>query len=78
MSEQGDQKGEALAKQVYALLADAKQLARRYYKLTQKPLGITGEVAEFEAARLLGVMLTLARHAGYDATEGTGAQQRRL
>ena len=30
-------------------------------------LGITGEVAEYEAARLLGVELTPARQAGYDA-----------
>ncbi|MGI0646807.1 hypothetical protein ACRCPS_17480 [Pseudomonas aeruginosa] len=56
-------------KEVLEVLAEAKILARRYYKLTQKPLGVTGELAEFEAARLLGMELAVARQAGYDATE---------
>ena len=42
-------------------------LAREYYRLTGKPLGITGEVDEYEAARILSVELTPARQAGYDA-----------
>ena len=54
---------------VLAILAEAKKLAQRYHGLTGKPLGITGEVAEYEAARILGVELTEARQAGYDATE---------
>ena len=49
------------------ILAAAKKLALEYRALTGKPLGITGEVAEYEAARLLGVELTPARHAGFDA-----------
>jgi hypothetical protein len=49
------------------ILCAAKKLAQEYRALTGKPLGITGEVAEYEAARLLGVRLTPARHAGYDA-----------
>jgi hypothetical protein len=49
------------------ILCAAKKLAQEYRALTGKPLGITGEVAEYEAARLLGVQLTPARHAGYDA-----------
>lgn len=57
------------AEEVMSILAEAKSLAARYYDLTGKPLGITGEVAEFEAARLLGLKLELARQAGYDATE---------
>ena len=40
--------------------ASAKQLARRYHELTGKPLGVTGEVAEYEAHRLLGVELATA------------------
>lgn len=63
---------------VLALLAQAKLVAQRYYKLTGKPLGITGEVAEFEAARLLGVALTPARQAGYDATELVDGKLRML
>lgn len=55
--------------EIMELLGQAKILAQRYRALTKKPLGITGEVAEFEAARLLGLDLTEARHAGYDATE---------
>jgi hypothetical protein len=64
--------------QVLELLAEAKVLARRYYALTGKPLGITGEVAEYEAARLLKVQLTEARQAGYDATEVVAGQTRTL
>jgi hypothetical protein len=42
---------------VLDLLAQAKQLAREYRALTGKPLGVTGEVAEYEAARLGGLKL---------------------
>jgi hypothetical protein len=52
-----------VAERVMAILADAKRLAQEYRALTGKPLGITGEVAEFEAARILGVELTPARQA---------------
>lgn len=60
------------------LLKEAKELAREYYGLTGKPLGVTGEVAEYEAARLLGLELTPARQAGYDAIERTNGTIRRL
>lgn len=63
---------------VLALLREAKALAREYYALTGKPLGITGEVAEYEAARILGVELTPARQAGYDAIERQNGAERRL
>ena len=49
------------------LLAQAKELAVHYYQLTGKPLGVTGEVAEFEAAQKLGLRLAPARTAFYDA-----------
>lgn len=55
--------------EVLSLLAEAKVIARRYRVLTGKPLGITGEIAEYEAARILGLDLAPARTAGYDATE---------
>jgi hypothetical protein len=51
------------------VLEEAKKLAKEYYNLTGKPLGITGEVAEYEAARILGITLTPARHDGHDAIE---------
>jgi hypothetical protein len=63
---------------VMEILGEAKKLAREYYALTGKPLGITGEVAEYEAARMLGVELTPARQAGYDAIEKSGESERRL
>jgi hypothetical protein len=59
----------ATESEVVEVLREAKQLVRRYHQLTGKPLGVTGEVAEYEAHRLLGVELTEARNAGYDATE---------
>lgn len=51
------------------ILNEAKDVALRYYKLTNKPLGITGEIAEHEASTLLGLSLCSARQSGYDATE---------
>ncbi len=63
---------------ILAVLAEAKRLGQEYRRLTGKPLGITGEVAEYEAARILGVRLTPARHAGYDATEEINGTLRRL
>jgi hypothetical protein len=64
--------------EVLALLAEAKTIAQRYYALTCKPLGVTGEVAEYEAARILGLELTPARQAGYDAIEVVAGQPRTL
>lgn len=54
-----------------------KKLAIQYYKETGKPLGVTGEIAEWEAARLLGLKLCAAREAGYDALRlrGKGPQK---
>jgi hypothetical protein len=63
---------------VLEILREAKKLAQRYRSLTGKPLGITGEVAEYEAARILGVELTPARQAGYDAIERQNGSLRRL
>ncbi len=52
------------------ILADVRPLAIEYYKLTGKPLGVTGEIAEYFAAELLGLTLAPAREAGYDALRG--------
>ena len=51
------------------LLREAKRLAQEYRQLTGKPLGITGEVVEYGAARILGLTLTPALQDGYDAIE---------
>lgn len=61
-----------------AILADAKKLAHRYRALTRKPLGITGEIAGFEAARLLDLKLVEARQAGYDAIRYENGAEHRL
>lgn len=63
---------------VLDILRQAKRLAQEYYASTVKPLGITGEVAEYEAARLLGLHLAPARTVGYDAIEFNGNSPRRL
>jgi hypothetical protein len=63
---------------ILGILGEAKRLAQEYHRLTGKPLGITGEVAEYEAARILGVELTPARQAGYDAVETRDGAVRRL
>ena len=57
--------------QIISLLKQAKRIARKYYELTGRPLGITGEVAEYEAARILGLNLAEVRQPGYDALEDT-------
>jgi hypothetical protein len=54
------------------VISRAKVIASAYYKLTGRPLGITGEVGEYEAARLLGLALAPARAPGYDAVDGLG------
>jgi hypothetical protein len=43
--------------EVGEVIRRAKVLAKKYYALTGRPLGITGEVAEYEASRLLQLAL---------------------
>ena len=63
---------------IIEILAEAKRLAHEYRALSGKPLGITGEVGEYEAHRILGVQLCAARQSGYDATELLDGSIRRL
>jgi hypothetical protein len=56
-------------KAIAEVIAQAKQIAKRYKDLTGRPLGITGEIAEYEAVRLLGLKLANVRQAGYDAED---------
>lgn len=53
--------------EIAELLKGVKAFAIKYRQLTGKPLGITGEVAEFSAAQILGLELCKARQSGYDA-----------
>jgi len=55
-----------------SVIRDAKEIAKRYRNLTDKPLGITGEVGEFTAAELMNLRLTGARQPGYDAVASNG------
>ena len=64
-----------MKKEIGEILLAAKELASRYKKLTGKPLGITGEVAEFSAAKILNLELAAARKAGYDAL---GSDKRKI
>ena len=59
------------SQRIREILADAKRLAVEYYKITGKPLGVTGEVAEYVAAETLGLQLVSARTYGYDALRGS-------
>lgn len=56
------------------VITRAKEVAIAYRKMTGKPLGITGEVAEYEAARRLELRLAEARQAGYDAVKRDGTK----
>ncbi|MDJ0387993.1 hypothetical protein QMO56_07685 [Roseomonas sp. E05] len=52
------------------ILAAVKPLAIAYHRCTGKPLGVAGEIAEYEAAGKLQLRLTDARNKGYDAQRG--------
>jgi hypothetical protein len=66
------EKDDSYLKKVGVLLKRAKKLAGEYRELTGRPLGITGEIAEYEAARLLKLSLSEVREAGYDAIGSDG------
>ena len=59
------------AEALVGLLREVKNLAKRYYDLTGRPLGVTGEVAEFEAIRILKLEPAPVRQVGYDATRNS-------
>lgn len=65
-------------RQIRSILRQAKKLAQRYRALTGKPLGVAGEVAEYEAALHLNLELVPARQAGYDAIRRVGKKTQRL
>ena len=67
-----------MADDLLGLLQDAKAIAKRYRALTGRPLGITGEIGEYEAARLLSVQLAGVRQSGFDAIRRVGAKTQRL
>jgi hypothetical protein len=52
------------------LMQRAKRLACQYHRLTGRPLGVTAEVAECEAAEKLGLILSTVRKPFFDARKG--------
>lgn len=63
---------------VRQILAAVKPLAAEYYRLTGKPLGVTGEVAEYVAAEHLKLELTPPRTPGHDAIRQTANGPQRI
>jgi hypothetical protein len=61
-----------VSNEVEQLLEQACGLAVQYYRLTGKPLGITGEIGEFLAAKYLRLQLLDARSPGFDAVDADG------
>lgn len=60
------------------LIPQIKKLAIEYYEITGKPLGVTGEIGEFEAAQKLDLLLVEARTAGYDAIRKTNGIEEKI
>lgn len=53
------------------ILDTVRPLAAEYYRLTGKPLGVTGEVAEYVVAQELKLTLVPPRTSGHDAVRKT-------
>jgi hypothetical protein len=62
----------ASLKKIGLVLEQAKEAAIKYYQITGKPLGITGEIGEYLVAKKLHLKLSNAREPGYDAIDKTG------
>ena len=60
------------------ILGTVKPLAAEYYRLTGKPLGVTGEVAEYVAADLLKLELAPPRTKGFDAVRKSAKGEERI
>lgn len=59
-------------KKIGLILERARKAAIDYYKITGKPLGITGEIGEYLGAKELGLKLAQAREPGFDAKDKKG------
>lgn len=58
--------------EIAEVLERARSAAIDYYQLTGKPLGITGEIGEYLAAKHLSLDLADARTPGFDAIDVRG------
>lgn len=59
----------ATFEEIASLISQAKTIGQRYYQLTGRPIGMTGEIGEHEAARILGLELAPVREPSIDATQ---------
>jgi len=60
------------------IIRKVKPLAARYHKLTGRPLGVTGEIAEYEVIRLLNLECCIVRQSGYDALRKKGRMKEKV
>lgn len=61
-----------------SIIGDIKKVAKTYYKYAERPLGVTGEIAEYETIRLLNLAVAPARQAGYDAYRGSDNKKEKI
>ena len=71
-------KGPIIERTEKDILRDVKALAVEYYEKTRKPIGVTGEIAEFEASEKLDLKLVDARSPGYDALRRRGKRNDKI
>ncbi len=58
-----------MTRNINEIIEDTKKLAREYYLATHKPLGVTSEIGEYEASKILKLSLAEARQPGFDALD---------
>jgi hypothetical protein len=61
-----------MTEKIKTIIMAIKKNAKEYYSETRKPLGVTGEIGEFETSEILGLKLAPARQAGFDAIDKNG------
>ena len=52
---------------VSEILNEVKKLAKEYKQITNRVLGVTGEIAENETSKILCLELAIVRKPGYDS-----------
>ncbi len=57
------------------LMNETRKLAAEFRRTTGQPLPVSGELANYDAARLLGLQLNQAPQAGYDAVGLEGERE---
>jgi hypothetical protein len=60
--------------QIDEIMESMRLSATHYYALTGKPIGITGELGEYDAIRILNMKWAAVRQAGYDAEKEDGTK----